>query len=71
MSGENAAKEKTRMSTKTEDTMGEIIEQAEEWIPDLGSLDARLRELAKQQPLLCLAVALAGGYVVGRLVSRS
>lgn len=60
------------MGTKSDETTAsDLIDQAGEWIPDLKGLDARVRELAKAQPLLCLAVALAGGYVVGRLISRS
>lgn len=60
------------MSTKADETTaGDLIDQAEKWIPDLKGLDTRVRELARAQPLLCLAVALAGGYVVGRLISRS
>jgi hypothetical protein len=33
-------------------------------------LDRRLRRMAREQPLLVLAMALATGYVVGRIVSR-
>lgn len=34
------------------------------------ALDARFRELARSEPLLVAGVALAAGFVVGRIVSR-
>ena len=37
---------------------------------DVADLDRRVRTMAREQPLLMLAVALAGGYLVGRIVSR-
>lgn len=40
-------------------------------IPDLGEADRRVRRLVREQPLLALAVAVATGYVVGRVVARS
>lgn len=38
---------------------------------ELRDLDRRIRKLAKEQPLLCLAVALAGGYIAGRIIARA
>ena len=37
---------------------------------DVADLDRRVRTMAREQPLLMLAMALAGGYLVGRIVSR-
>jgi hypothetical protein len=37
---------------------------------DAADLDRRIRRYAREQPLLCLAMAMAGGYLVGRIVSR-
>ena len=37
---------------------------------DVADLDRRLKRMAREQPLLVLAMALAAGYVVGRVVSR-
>lgn len=38
---------------------------------EMRELDRRIRKLAREQPLLCLAVALAGGYIAGRIVARA
>ncbi|MGH7805941.1 MAG: hypothetical protein ACREQJ_16455 [Candidatus Binatia bacterium] len=37
---------------------------------EAAEVDRRIRKMAREQPLLVLAMALAGGYLVGRLISR-
>lgn len=37
---------------------------------ELSDLDRRLRDFAKQQPVVTLAAVVLAGYLFGRLVSR-
>ena len=37
---------------------------------DVTNLDQQVRRMAREQPLLVLAMALASGYLIGRVVAR-
>jgi hypothetical protein len=37
---------------------------------ELGDLDAEVRDFVREKPLLALGLAIAAGYVVGRMLSR-
>ncbi len=43
---------------------------AEEWQHEAERLQHRANEFVRQRPLMALTMALAGGYIAGRILSR-
>lgn len=48
----------------------EVKERVERVRGHLGELDAQVRRVVQEQPLVAVGVALAFGYALGRLLAR-
>ena len=48
----------------------EVKERVERVRGHLGELDAQVRRVVQEQPLVAMGVALAVGYALGRLLAR-
>lgn len=62
-SGTQPLAESARAMSREAQTQLEALE------PTLHRIDERVRSFAKERPLLALAGALVGGYLVGRLMA--
>lgn len=59
------------LSSLAESLPDQIAGAIERVRADVGSVDVEARRLIERHPLTAVAVALAGGYVLARLVRRS
>ena len=60
----------TQVRTRSGDVEGASVHGLREWAPDLTQVERRGRALVEERPLVALMVALAGGYCLGRMLSR-
>jgi hypothetical protein len=49
---------------------GAAVQTLREWTPNLSRLERQGRTFVDERPLMALMIAVAGGYCLGRMLSR-